>query len=267
MSRLSFFKDLADFFAFKTRRLLTWAVAVSSAAGMVYWHMPVMARSLFFPAYFWLVTLAILSSSRFFLDFAKTILGVTIFGRRYRPVPFSNPEVEALAAKMRVQRRAKVYVTENPHAQSAFTNAFTSKVYIPASWIRSFPQAEIIAVIAHEFGHIKRRWRSALEFGIAIIASYGFFVLLLDLVDVVPTIIFDVGYIALAFLLASFISWRGEYRADMEGARATGPEGLISIFEYWKNRIPRDDGSETHPSLAGRIRRLKPLLDESTSIR
>ncbi len=263
MSKFSLFKDIADFFSFKTRRLLTWAVVVASVAGMLYWHMPAMARSLFFPAYFWLITTAILSSSRFFFDFARTIFGAFIFGRRYRPVPFSNPEVEALAGKMGVQRRAKVFTTDNPHVQSAFTNAFNSRVYIPTSWVRSFPPTEIIGVIAHEFGHIKRGWRSVLEFGIAITASYVFFVLLLELVYVVPTIIFDVGYIAMAFLIASFISWRTEYRADMEGARATGPEGLISMFEYWKNRFPRDEGSETHPPLSGRIRRLEPLLDES----
>jgi Zn-dependent protease with chaperone function len=262
MSRFSFFKDLADFFSFKTRRLFTWGVVVSSVVpGMLFWHLPALARSLFTYVYVLLITMAIISSSRFFVDFARTIFGAFLFGRRYKPAPFSNSKVEALATKMGVQRRAKVYTTDNPHVQSAFTNGLTSRVYLPSSWIQSFPPAEIIAVIGHEFGHIKRRWRSALELTIAITASYGFFVLLLELVDVVPTLVFDVGYVALAFLLVSFISWRMEYRADMEGSRATGPEGLISMFEYWKERFPRDDGSETHPPLAARIKRLEPLLD------
>jgi Zn-dependent protease with chaperone function len=262
MSRFSFFKDLADFFSFKTRSLLAWAVVVSSVApGMLFWHLPALARSLFTYGYVLLITMAMLSSSRFFVDFARTIFAAFLFGHGYKPVPFSSPEVDALAARMGVQRRAKVYATDNPHIQSAFTNGLTSRVYLPSSWIRSFPPVEIIAVIGHEFGHIKRRWRSALELTIVITASYGFFVFLLQLVDVVPTMVFDVGYIALAFLLASFISWRMEYRADMEGSKATGPEGLISMFEYWKKRFPRDDGSETHPPLAARIKRLEPILD------
>jgi Zn-dependent protease with chaperone function len=229
--------------------------------GMLFWHLPALARLLFTYGYVFLITMAILSSSRFFVDFASTIFGAFVFGHRYKPAPFSNPEVETLATKLGVQGRAKVYTTDNPHVQGAFTNGIMSRVYIPSSWIRSFPPAEIIAVIGHEFGHIKRRGRSALELVIAIAASYGFFVVLLELVDVVPTVVFDVGYIALAFLLVSFVSWRMEYRADMEGSRATGPEGLISMFEYWKNRFPRDDGSETHPPLAARIKRLEPLLD------
>src|SRR2546425_8061017 len=122
-SRFSFFKDLADFFSFKTRRLFTWAVAVSSMLpGMLFWHLPALARLLFTYGYVFLITMAILSSSRFFVDFASTIFGAFVFGHRYKPAPFSNPEVEALATKLGVQGRAKVYTTDNPHVQGAFTN-------------------------------------------------------------------------------------------------------------------------------------------------
>jgi hypothetical protein len=76
MSRFSFFKDLVDFFSFKTRRLFTWAVVVSSVVpGMLFWHLPALARLLFTYGYVWLIIMAILSSSRFFVDFARTILG------------------------------------------------------------------------------------------------------------------------------------------------------------------------------------------------
>ena len=48
----------------------------------------------------------------------------------------------------------------------------------------------------------------------------------------------------------------------MRVPRFTGPEVLISVFEFWKNKISRDDGSETHPLLSNGIKKLEPLLDE-----
>lgn len=48
----------------------------------------------------------------------------------------------------------------------------------------------------------------------------------------------------------------------MEGAKAVTPEALISVFESFKARFKKDEGSDTHPSLQERIDRLMPLLDE-----
>jgi Zn-dependent protease with chaperone function len=97
---------------------------------------------------------------------------------------------------------------------------------------------------------------------IAVGLSYGFAILMSSF-TVILLLVFETTYITMTFLLVSFVSWRGEYRADMDGARATGPEGLISVFEHLKSKIGRDDGSETHPPLSKRIKRLEPLLDEA----
>jgi Zn-dependent protease with chaperone function len=66
----------------------------------------------------------------------------------------------------------------------------------------------------------------------------------------------------MAFLLVSFVSWRNEFRADRDGAKATGPEGLISVFEMVMQKCGKDEGSETHPPFSKRIQHLKPYLDE-----
>jgi Zn-dependent protease with chaperone function len=75
-------------------------------------------------------------------------------------------------------------------------------------------------------------------------------------------IIYEVAEIALALLMLSFISWRAERRADLEGARGAGPEGLISVLELLKSKTKRDEGSETHPPCADRIKKLMKMLDE-----
>lgn len=63
------------------------------------------------------------------------------------------------------------------------------------------------------------------------------------------------------FLLTRVLR-RNELRAGMEGAKAVTPEALISVFESFKARFKKDEGSDTHPSLQERIDRLMPLLDE-----
>ena len=262
MSRFSFFKDLIDFFSFKTRRLILLALVLSSIVGAAYWHMPSIARWWFTLGYVWLAALAIMSQTGFFVQFARTAVGVVLFGGRHKPVPLSSPEIDALARKMRVHGKARVYSTSNPWVGGPFTNALTSRVYIPLSWIESFPMSEIIAVIGHEFGHITRRVRLGLELAIGIVFAYAFGVMLLTVFTVIPLLVYEVGEIAIALYVASFILWRSEYRADMEGAKATGPEGLISVFELVKKKFGKDDGSETHPPLSKRIRRLEPLLDK-----
>ena len=43
----------------------------------------------------------------------------------------------------------------------------------------------------------------------------------------------------------------------------TGQEGLISVFELVRDKLGDDGGSETHPPLSKRVRRLEALLDET----
>jgi hypothetical protein len=260
LSKLSF-EELADFFSFKTRRLILLTLIVSSVVGTFYWHMPTSARWWFLPAYILLIALGIVSQTGYFVQFAETAVGVVVFGRKHRPVLFSSPEIDTLAGKMGILGRVKVYSTSNPWIKGPFTNAFTSRVYVPMSWIESFPKSEIIAVLGHEFGHIRGRARFGLELTLAIALAYSF-ALILNLFAVMLLLVFEVAEIAMAFLLVSFVSWRNEYRADRDGAKATGPEGLISVFELVRQKSGKDEGSETHPPLSKRIHRLEPLLDE-----
>ena len=74
------------------------------------------------------------------------------------------------------------------------------------------------------------------------------------------TVVVEIFELALAFLVLTVISWNNERRADMEGAKVTGPEGLISVFEELAAEDGKDDGSETHPPLHDRIARLSLLL-------
>lgn len=264
MPKFSFLRDVFDF-SFKSRRLILLSIVGTSAIGMSYWHIPAIARLSFLFAYTFLLAMGVMSQTGYFTQFARTAIGMIVFGRKYKSVPLASPEIETLASKMGVSGKVRVYSSTNPWVLGPFTNAVTSRVYVPVKWLTSFPMSETISVVGHEFGHIKRRKRFFLELSLAFALSYGTFLALLDVFTVTPTVIFEVGVFTTALLLAGLVSWRNEYGADLESAKASGPEGLISVFELLQQKIGRDDGSETHPPLSKRIRRLESMLDKSDS--
>ncbi len=266
MSRLSTLKEFADFlsFSFRARRLILLAIVVSSAIpGALYWHMPGILRYAFMLGYVWLIVLGIWSQGGFLLRLARTTILSIVLARKYKLIPYSTPAVDELASKMGVLGKVKVYITPNPHVQSAFTNALTGHVHIPEAWMK-LPESEIMAILGHEFSHIKRRGRFMLEGLIAVLAGYGL-ATILSLLTVLLVLVFEVAELATAYLAISFVSWRNENRADKDGAAATGPEGLISVFELFESRLGKVEGSETHPPLSSRIKRLLKMLDEPDS--
>jgi Zn-dependent protease with chaperone function len=260
LAKFTLLRRFADFLTYKIRSVLLLAVVVLSIVpGTIYFSWPASAKLAFAYAYTGIVEAAFVSQVSFFVNFAETAIGSVIFGRRYNPAPYSTPEITALAKKMGVLGKVKVHVTSNPWIKGPFTNALTGAVYVPLRWIESRPKSEIVSVIAHEFGHITKRRR----FGLEVVLVFGFvfaFTFFLSLFTIWQIYLF--AELSLTLLLISRVSRRGEYRADMEGAIAAGPEGLISVFEWLKTELRRDDGSETHPPLWKRIRKLEPLLDK-----
>ena len=224
--------------------------------------MPGPLRYGFMLGYVWLIVLGVWSQGGFFFRLARTTILSIVLSRKYKSVPYSTPAVEALASKMGVLGKVKVYITPNPHVRSAVTNALTGHVNIPQAWME-LPELEILAVIGHEFSHIKRRGRFFLEGWLAVIAGYGL-ATILSFLTVLLVLVYEVAEISTAYLAISFISWRNEYRADKDGSAVTGPEGLVSVFELFESEFG-DEGSETHPPPSSRIKRLLKMLEELDS--
>ena len=266
MPRLSLFKELADFFSFsfRARRLILLALVVSSAIpGALYWHLPGIFRYAFMIGFVWLIVMGIWSQGGFLLRLARTTILSIVLSRKYKAVPYSTAAVDTLASKMGVLGKVKVYATPNPNVSSAFTNALTGHVNIPTSWM-TLPESELLAVIGHEFSHIKRRGRFMIEASIAVLAGYTL-ATVLSYLTVILVIVFEVAEVSTSYLAMSFVSWRNEYRADRDSAIALGPEGLISVFELLENRNGKIEGSETHPPLSSRIKRLvKMMIDQGS---
>lgn len=192
----------------------------------------------------------------------KSLFGSILMGWKYKPREFTPEEYAAygvtkIVNAMGIKRRIRVYVTPNPWIEGPFTNAVSNKVYMPVSWMNRFPRLDMRGVLGHELGHVKTKGKFLRDFvvGIGGVIGATFFFGMYSI-----TIIVTIFELALTFLVLTVISWKNERRADFEGARVTGPEGLISVFEVLLTESRRDDGSETHPPLRDRIGRLTALL-------
>ncbi len=181
-----------------------------------------------------------------------------LFGGRHARRRYNPPGLQRMARSMGIERRPKVFLTANPWITSALTNALTGTIYLSASLIAKLPLREILATLGHELGHLKLRRRFFLEF-LATIAMVVGAALVLAF-STVPIVV-QIFEVALLMLLVNVVSWRNEYNADLESAKALGPEGLISVLEWLKAESTTDEGSETHPPLGDRIDRLVKLLE------
>lgn len=203
-----------------------------------------------------------------FRNTPKSAIGSIFLGWRYKPREFTPEQCRAygviqILSDMGIKKKVKIFQTANPWIEGPFTNALTNKVYVPVSWLNKFPAPQDVRGVGHELGHVKTKGKFEREIllGISGVVGLSFLVGLFSIQLVTET--FE---LALAFLVLTAMSWRNERRADLEGARVTGPEGLISVFEQLAAESKRDDGSETHPPLRDRIQRLSKLLDAGRGI-
>jgi Zn-dependent protease with chaperone function len=199
----------------------------------------------------------------------KTILASVFMGWRYKPREFTPEEyrvygVIEIVNSMGTRKKVRVYVTPNRWIEGPYTNATNNKVYIPLKWMQRFPRLDIRGVLGHEIGHIKTKGKFVRDIAVAIGGIAGVTLLLgMYSISIITVTIFE---FALAFLALTVLSRRNELRADLEGAQMTGPEGLISVFQQLLAESRRDDGSETHPPLRDRIRRLFAMLESGSLV-
>ena len=193
----------------------------------------------------------------------KTIFASVFLGWRYKSREFTEEEYKAhgvteIVNSMGIKKRVRVYVTPNRWIEGPYTNATNNKVYIPLRWMQRFPRLDLRGVLGHEMGHIKTKGKFIRDLAAAIGGIGGVtFLLGMYSVSIITVTIFE---FALEFLVLTVLSWRNEVRADLEGAKVTGPEGLIAVFEQLRAEEHSDGPSETHPSLSDRISRLSLLL-------
>jgi Zn-dependent protease with chaperone function len=244
---------------FKLRRtVLISVLGLSILPGTLIYFLPSLVRLAYAYVFTFFTAAMLFSTVQFITGSVVTQISISLYSRKHKPEERFYPEVKQMATKMGIKYEKPIYVTNNPEVKSPFTNIFSGTITLPSFFEKKFHQTEVCATIGHELAHIKDKRTYAKEMLIASSVAVAFtFILGLFTIP----LICGIAEFAFIMLALSQIMWRNEYRADKEGANATTPEALISVFEQLKSESKRDEGSETHPPLQARINRLMHLLD------
>jgi Zn-dependent protease with chaperone function len=255
---LGLLRGLGVYLRFKWRRTLLAVLAMFCVVpGSFAYRLPPEGRSIFVFVFLSLMVSAIWSQVLAYSAVAR-VLPVIAFRRKSELEIYNPPRLQSVTRALGIGKAPRVFLTTNPHVPSPFTNAVTGTIRVPKSWLAKFSSGELMSTIGHELAHVRYRKGFWLEMMTAfVLALAGGIVLALHTV----TLIAQVFEVALLLLAIPVVSWRNERRADLASAQTLGPEGLISVLEYLRAEFSRDDGSETHPPLEDRIRRLTKLLD------
>lgn len=221
--------------------------------------LPWTMRWTFVLVYVLFMEIMVLGIARLMIGSAGQIISNAFYNRKHKPEKHYFPSMKKITKNMGMKYDKPICITDNPSIKSPFTNFFSRQIWFPRSLWERFHRTENEATIGHEAAHIKYGRRFIGELLLVTTTTIVFAQLLA--LSATILMMFLIAELAFMMLLLSPILQRNEFRADWEGAKATSPEALISVLEYFKARSKRDDSSITHPSLQARIDRLMRLLE------
>lgn len=188
---------------------------------------------------------------------------ISLYNRKHKPQQVFIPRVKEIAERIGLKKYNKpINITDNPSVKSPFVNLGTGVITLPSNFKQEWKLAdiEVDATLGHELGHLKTKRIVMKELLLVSLCTMAISILL-SLITISSMV--QIAELAIMVFLLSRVLRRNELRADMIGAKAVSAEALISVFESFKVRFKKDEGSDTHPSLQERIDRLLPLLDEA----
>ncbi|CAB49737.1 M48 family metallopeptidase [Pyrococcus abyssi] len=197
-----------------------------------------------------------------FLSFAE------LFSRIVRRFFHGTPMSGELRAKVEeLCRRANVNVEEvyiiDEERIGAFVTGMKGKtIFITKGAIEKLNEMELLAVIAHELGHVKRR--HALKRELALVFGLSLPIIGYYMGGDIPLFLSFVMSIALVFYSTFQLAKKFEIDADRFAASLVGPINVIKALEkvYKKEGLPKRTPRwyniiHSHPSLEERVRALE----------
>jgi Zn-dependent protease with chaperone function len=269
MKYLNVFVDFKEWLTFRTKRIASIALVMLGVLSAGLFFLPLTFRLMYLVVFVALTFFPVHSTVDMVAGSIITQVRITLYDRRHKPRREIWPEIKKVTKKMGIKHSGEMFITSNPAIHNAFVNLYTKKITVSESWLREFHKTETVATVGHELGHLKGQKKFVGEMLVVMFGSMSFafcfiFVAVSLGLPVIP-IFLQITTFALMLLLMSFVLWRNEYRADMDGALATSPEALIAVFEglqeNQRKANKKDYGSETHPPLHSRIEKLRRLLD------
>ena len=265
MHDLKGLKEFGKFLTFRSKRRLTISVILLAIIpSTLLFYVPLEIRYLYVIGLMLLAIVPMYGAVQLITGSAIQLIRMALYNRKHKPKEVYFPEVKSIAKKMGFDYDKPIYVTENPDVKSACVNLYTKKITIHSSSFNECHRSEILAIIGHELGHIKNNGKYQKEIVLASLAPVGlifglvFFTQIFGLAYI--PIFIQIGSYALMMLMLGYVFWRNEFRADVESAKTVGAAPLIAVFELFQSQVKKDEGSDTHPPLHERIRRLESFL-------
>jgi len=133
------------------------------------------------------------------------------------------------------------------------------------------------AVVAHELGHIKEKhtlFRVILSIPLLALPLFSWsklyspIFLTESLTQIILTVMLNIALLAFFILVTIPVNWYLELRADRIAARFEGKENIKSALMKLGNKKNLKEPSETHPSIAERVKLIeKPEFEPSAAAR
>jgi len=244
------------------QKIVLVTIGVCSILAVLLFSLPLTLRLAYAFIVICLGMVPIFSAVNLIVGSALQSIQISLYNRKHKPQKVFKPRVKEMAERIGLKNYNKpINITDNPSLKSPFANLATGEITLPSNFQTEWKLAdvEVDATLGHELGHIKTKRTVMKEL---LLVSFATMAISFLLVLITIPIISQIAEFAVMMFLLSRVLRRNELRADMEGAKAVTPEALISVFESFKARFKRDEGSDTHPSIQERIDRLMPLLDE-----
>jgi STE24 endopeptidase len=132
------------------------------------------------------------------------------------------------------------------------------------------------AVVAHELGHIKEKHRWVillLALPLTLVPLYSWSKISVPIIiseqftQIMVILMGNIAMLAYVMMILLPINWYLELRADRVAAKYIGKEPIKSALLKLSNRKNRNEPSETHPSIADRVKYIREIGKPKTKKR
>jgi Zn-dependent protease with chaperone function len=182
----------------------------------------------------------------------------------------SRVKLPVSAEILGLSRRAGVEVKEFGIVKADTAYVMGKSLVLGIDLLKKLIFDERQAVVAHELGHMKRRHVVVRSVWVVLL----FTVLMLSwsklcspiffsesITQIVLTVMLNISVLAFVFLVMIPINWYIELDADRFAAKLVGKERIKSALLKFANGKSFEEPSETHPSIAERVKHIEKLTD------
>jgi STE24 endopeptidase len=205
------------------------------------------------------------AASAFFLPVAASQFMWTI---RQLAVHKSRTRLPVSAEILSLSKRAGVKVRELGIVKANNAYVLGKTLVLGTELLEKLSLEERQAVVAHELGHIRRKHafvRSIWLFALLPVLLFSWSKLYSpiffseSITQVILTIMLNISGLAFLLMVAIPINWYVEQDADRFAAKLVGKEHIKSALLKLVDEKNYEEPSETHPSIAERVKRINKL--------